>query len=400
MPLLSDSTKRYIDVHKKDDVRQLALHTRSNSDIDLTLALQQIEGYQKALIKLPQWANTKGIIYPPLISMEQCSSEATAKYKAGLIPAGNNMADLTGGFGIDFSYLAPKFFKAHYIEEQANLCDLALHNFSILGLGNCVVHQNNAQDFLTNSTEIFDLIYVDPARRDANNRKTFLPTDCSPDLTLLQKTIKQKAKVIMVKYAPMLDITAAITAIKGVYEIHIISVNNECKELLLLISSVSDEHKATDPLIVCANIKQKGIDIFSFHTGDDKNIETNYSFPLKFIYEPNASIMKAGGFHSVANKTGTKLIQQNSHISTSDDFISDFPGRKFEKIFISSLNKKDLKDNLEGISKANITTRNFPMTTDMLRKRLKLKDGGDLYIFATTLIDHSHALIGCRQIFE
>ena len=394
----------FISEHRHDDVRQLALQAARYPDIDMQQALQQIAGWQTARTKLPEWAATDGIIYPPRLSMEQCSSEATAKYKAKVLdPSTSTIIDLTGGFGVDFSYMARGFQKAVYVERQPHLCEAARHNFQLLGLENAEVVCGDGVEYLKNLPSPFHppsprTIYLDPARRDENGKKTYAISDCTPDVVALKDLLLEKAGRVMIKLSPMLDWHKAVDDLGEVVEVHIVSVDNECKELLLVLAK-----NPTAPLrVVCANIRHDTeTELFEFYPSND-----SLSIPLfpvlrerDFLYEPNASIMKAGCFAEVADRFGVQPTGSNSHLFLSPQFIPDFPGRKFQIEQVTSMNKKELKHVIGGLTKANITVRNFPLSVAELRKRLKLADGGDTYIFATTLGEKDHVLLITKQIF-
>lgn len=396
--------EEFIREHRHDDVRQLALQAARYPDIDMQQALQQIAGWQTARTKLPEWAATDGIIYPPRLSMEQCSSEATAKYKAKVLdPSNSTVIDLTGGFGVDFSYMARGFQKAVYVERQPHLCEAARHNFQLLGLENAEVVCGDGVEYLKNLPSPFNAqsrltIYLDPARRDENGKKTYAISDCTPDVVALKDLLLEKAGRVMIKLSPMLDWHKAVDDLGEVVEVHIVSVDNECKELLLVLA----KNPAAPLRVVCANIRHDAeTELFEFFPSND-----NLSIPLfpalrerDFLYEPNASIMKAGCFAEVAHRFGVQPTGSNSHLFLSPQFIPDFPGRKFQIEKVTSMNKKELKHVIGGLTKANITVRNFPLSVAELRKRLKLADGGDTYIFATTLGEKDHVLLITKQIF-
>ena len=396
--------EEFIREHRNDDVRQLALQAARYPDIDMQLALQQIAGWQTARTKLPEWAATDGIIYPPRLSMEQCSSEATAKYKAKVLdPSPSTIIDLTGGFGVDFSYMARGFQKAVYVERQPHLCEAARHNFQLLGLENAEVVCGDGVEYLKNLPSPFNAqspltIYLDPARRDENGKKTYAISDCTPDVVALKGLLLEKAGRVMLKLSPMLDWHKAVDDLGDVVEVHIVSVDNECKELLLVL----EKNPAAPLRVVCANIRHDTeTELFEFFPSND-SLSTPLFPALRerdFLYEPNASIMKAGCFAEVADRFGVQPTGSNSHLFLSPQFIPDFPGRKFQIEQVTSMNKKELKRAIGGLTKANITVRNFPLSVAELRKRLKLADGGDTYIFATTLGEKDHVLLITKQIF-
>lgn len=472
---MNQATIDFIRQHQDEDVRQLAFLGSKNSDVDMPFALDQIRGRQMARTKLPRWAGLDGIIYPPHISMEQCSSEVTAMYKAELAARLLNseicefatkgtvvpkftknddtlgkqenvsFLDMTGGFGVDFSYIAAQLgVNSMYVERQAHLCEAAKENFERLGLKNAIVKNGDGVEVLHGfstcdadsqiSKEMpLRLIFIDPARRDDAGNKVVSLQDCTPDVTLLQDEMLEKSDFVIIKLSPMLDWHRAVSELKCVREVHIVSTGNECKELLLVLSSSfgkktkssteADEDKASETddetshlKIYCINDNQVmsydetdksvvsiasgiecGIVGLEKCSSEENDLPQDNCKPL-YLYEPNASLMKAGCFGVISSRYGVKMLAKNSHLFVSEDPVADFPGRSFRIKAVSSFNKKDLKRQLSGITKANIATRNFPLSVTELRKRLKLKDGGDTYIFATTLSDESHVLFICEKV--
>ncbi|WP_165025713.1 class I SAM-dependent methyltransferase [Dysgonomonas sp. ZJ279] len=389
---LSSATKLFIEEHENDDIRKLALQAKRYPEIDMQMAIQQIAGRQTAKEKIPNWHKNDELLYPKHISMEQCSSEHTAQFKADLFHGGT-MVDLTGGFGIDFSFIAKNFKQATYVEQQPELVDIAAHNFTKLGLNNADVVNTDAIAYLE-AMQSVDLIYIDPARRSSTGRKTVLIEDCTPNIIEIEELLEQKAKYTMIKLSPMLDISLAIRSMRNISDVYIISVANECKELLFIKS-----HESKKTQLHCINILNNKIDQFIFSKEDEESTTVNFAFELgKYLYEPNSSITKGGAYKSIAKAFDLNKLHVSSHLYTSDELHTDFYGRKFEITGMCSLNKKELKEHLLNIKQANITTRNFPLSTDELRKRTGLKDGGDLYIFATTLADDKKVLIFCKKL--
>lgn len=399
------TTEEFIREHRNDDVRRLALQVSRHLCIDMPYALDQISGWQTACRKLPSWAAVDGIIYPPHISMEQCSSEHTAMYKAGIFISHSSFIDLTGGFGVDFSFMSRGFSRAVYVERQEHLCDIARHNFALLGLDNTEVVCGDGIEYL-HKIDYADVIYLDPARRDTHGSRTYAISDCTPDVTAVERELLDKAGMVMLKLSPMLDITKTVTDLERgdmqgvVRRVCIVSVDNECKELLVILSA----KLPVSPLeICCVDISSKS-GIIRFCYTPSQGQRASYpchavsgdslpaAFSGKYLYEPNASIMKAGCFDVLCERYGVRGIGRNSHLFISDEALSDFPGRSFVIKDVTTMNKKELKTALAGISRANITVRNFPMSVPELRKRLKLADGGDVYIFATTLSDSRRVL--------
>lgn len=490
--IMNQATLDFIRQHQDDDVRQLAFLGSKYPEVDMPFALDQIRGRKMARVKLPRWASIDGIIYPPHISMEQCSSEQTALYKAelaarllGLSPSSSEngeekekesenasnlhlseicefagkgavdsefakneatckkqqilteskenvnetkeephegdfseetgFVDLTGGFGVDFSYIASRLgVKSMYVERQAHLCEAAKENFGRLGLKNAIVKNGDGIEVLhsfaskkeaaaSDSLGITEdqsqsllktnlglkLIFIDPARRDDAGNKVVSLKDCTPDVTLLQEEMLSKADYVIIKLSPMLDWHRAVSELNCVQEVHIISVNNECKELLLVLSA----RNMGNLRIYCVNDAQSFVcDELDMESSSVK-IAPSTLEEMQYLYEPNASLMKAGCFGVLSERYDARMLSKNSHLFVSREPIAVFPGRSFRIIAISSFNKKELKRHLSGITKANIATRNFPLSVAELRKRLKLKDGGETYIFATTLSDESHVLV-------
>lgn len=490
--IMNQATLDFIRQHQDDDVRQLAFLGSKYPEVDMPFALDQIRGRKMARVKLPRWASIDGIIYPPHISMEQCSSEQTALYKAelaarllGLSPSSSEngeekekesenasnlhlsencefagkgavdsefakneatckkqqilteskenvneikeephegdfseetgFVDLTGGFGVDFSYIASRLgVKSMYVERQTHLCEAAKENFGRLGLKNAIVKNGDGIEVLhsfaskkeaaaSDSLGITEdqpqsllktklglkLIFIDPARRDDAGNKVVSLKDCTPDVTLLQEEMLSKADYIIIKLSPMLDWHRAVSELNCVQEVHIISVNNECKELLLVLSA----RNMGNLRIYCINDAQSFVcDEMEMEESSVK-IAPSTLEEMQYLYESNASLMKAGCFSVLSERYGARMLSKNSHLFVSREPIAVFPGRSFRIIAVSSFNKKELKRHLSGITKANIATRNFPLSVAELRKRLKLKDGGETYIFATTLSDESHVLV-------
>ena len=398
--MLDEKTQDFIRTHREEDVRRLALKP-APENVDLRMALQQIEGWQTARRKLPSWAERDGIQYPPRLPMEQCSSEQTARYKQALVKrlldndgteAPHTLMDLTGGFGIDFSFLAPLFDRAVYMERQPELCRIAAHNFKTLGLAQAEIRETDSSlspDEWPDATCCF----VDPARRDTVGRKTVAIEDCEPDLSILQEAIRRKAAFSLIKLSPMLDIRMALRTLAHVAEVHAVSVQGECKELLLVMTRQKPEKTACH----CVNLGTED-PTFTFTLTEEEEAACTYSdTPGRFLYEPNASVMKCGGFRSLATRYGLRKLHPNSHLYTSDHSCKDFPGRAFAIEDCCGFGKKELKGLLNGLGQANLTVRNFPDTVAGLRKRLKLKEGGNAYLFATTLSDGRHVLLRCRK---
>lgn len=411
------NTSEFIRLHRTSDPRQLALQASRYPDVDMPYALDQIQGWQTARSKLPTWAAADGIVFPPRLSMEQCSSEATARYKAALaerwarivseqsdmhngnVPAATSMTDLTGGFGVDFSFMSRSFSRATYVERGEALCRVVKSNLPRLGIDNAKTVCANAEEWLA-QTEPQTMFFLDPARRNAAGGKTVFIADCSPNVVDLLPMLMEKSLFTIVKLSPMLDWHKAIADLQAtVREVHIVSVGGECKELLLVMSRHVE--KATS--IVCADLDASGAKrtLFSYTLGEEEKPHrvppASPSAPFTHLFEPNASVMKAGCFALLASRYGVMPVSHNSHLFLAGECVKSFPGRAFSVVSTTTMNKRELRQTLAGIDRANIAVRNFPLTAAELRKRLKLKDGGDTYIFATTTADDSHILFICHK---
>lgn len=396
------TNEEFIKQHRHDDVRALALR-KAEEGVDIKWCLQQIEGWQKACEKLPQWADVNGLWYPPALSMEQCSSELTARYKATivsrLLPECSErgcFADLTGGYGIDFSYMASLFATSVYVERNAELCRIAEHNFSLLKLAGSSVVCADSTEFLYQRIAPCNLIYLDPARRDDVGRKTVAIADCTPDVVQLQDRLMEVGRYGMVKLSPMLDISAALSVLRHVSEVHVVSVKGECKEQLFVLDKLYEGN----PVYYAVNLGPSD-DVFTC-THEEKNrallrvaSEHVASASAMCIYEPHSSILKAGLQDVLCERYAVEKLHPMSNLFVSSSPVQDFPGRGFEIVASCGFGKKDLRAMLAGVTKANITVRNFPTSVAELRKKLRLAEGGDVYLFATTMADGSHRLIRC-----
>lgn len=389
---MNKATKDFIREHADADVRQLALQAKKNPEVDLTYALEQIAGRQKAKMKLPSWAKIDGMVYPPHISMEQCSSELTAKYKAEIVPCGNYFVDLTGGFGVDFSFIAKTFKHAVYVERQEHLCAITSENFRLLGLDNAEVVNADGIEYL-HQMDHADLVFIDPARRDDHGGRTYGIADCTPNVLEVMDELMLKTNMLLLKLSPMLDWRKAVRDLGGASEVHIVSVDNECKELLIMV-----KHDVQPIKVVCVNLfSNEEREVFEFDDTESTPLRQNISSKT-YLFEPNTSIMKAGCFDEIQARFPVAQLDNNSHLFVSDHEIPDFPGRRFKIEHVTSMNKRELKEALAGIDRANIAVRNFPVSVAELRKKLKLKDGGDVFIFATTVAKEGHQLFICRKI--
>lgn len=388
----------FVREHLYDDVNELALQYAKYPGVDVRCAIIQIRGWQIAEKKLPLWSQTDGILFPEHISLEQCSSQTTAEYKAEVIESivenKDKMTDLTGGYGVDAAMIGRQFNHLTFVEPSKELCRLAHHNLPLLDVSNLTV-VNNTCEAVLEGLEKQDLIYIDPSRRDKDGRKIFAVEDCTPDIYRLQDQLLGKGRWLIVKLSPMLDLTSIATGLRSVHEVHVVSVAGECKEILVLMSG---EVMVSSPKIVCVNIIGKDKrQSFTYNTEDEKVTICRYTSRIdRYLYEPNASIMKAMCFKSVASVFSVDKLHPNSHLYTSDRMIEGFPGRSFEVVSIMPMDKRALKE-LRTYGQANLSVRNFPSTVAELRAKTKLKDGGDQYIFFTTMADNSKVCIVCRK---
>ena len=386
---MNEATLEFIRIHADEDVRQLAFLGKKNPEVDMAYALDQIAGRQKARVKIPSWASIDGIVYPPHISMEQCSSEQTARYKARIAGNGEKIVDLTAGFGVDMAFMSAGFKQAVHVEMQPQLCAISSENYKCLGLNHVQVVCNDGVGYL-HQMEHADLIFIDPARRDQHGARTYGIADCTPNVLEIIDEMLQKADRVMIKLSPMLDWQKTVADVGNVSQVHIVSVGNECKELLLEVKKGKDEKVK----VFCVNDDQ----VFSYEIGETHPFTPSPLHSFTFLYEPNASVMKAGCFNLISHRFGITQPDANSHLFLSDKLVEGFPGRGFVIERVSTMNKRELKEALAGINKANIAVRNFPLSVADLRKRLKLKDGGDVYIFATTDAKKGHLVMVCRKI--
>ena len=390
---MNDKTRDFIEQNLNADIRQLALKGCRDKDVDLDAAIRQIAGRQTARRKLPSWAALDGILYPPHLNMEQCSSEQTARYKARICsshPSSKTLVDLTGGFGVDFAFMSEAFDEATYVERNSELFAISSANMKILAPKAKCLNEDGLE--VLHRLDHVSMIFMDPARRDNHGARTYGISDCTPNVLEIKDELLQKADVVMLKLSPMLDWHKAISDLGEQYikEVHIVSVQNECKELLI----VMQQQPAEPPTVYCINDDS----VFSYHPSSISSNHISHHSSLIYLYEPNASIMKAGCFAEIEQAFEVSQLAPNSHLFASDQAIADFPGRKFRISAVTSMNKQELKQALKDIRQANIAVRNFPMSVADLRKRLKLSEGGNDYIFATTLTEGKKVLIICQHL--
>ncbi len=377
---------------------ELALELRkTNLNVErIEFILKQIRGRQIARKKIESWYNNEEIIYPKSLSMEQASSEQTAIYK--LRVAGNDnksFVDLTGGFGVDFYHLARHSLRSTYLEINKELCEIANHNFGILGLQNFEVVNADGVWYLQNQLKFADIIYLDPSRRESSGRKVFLIEDCLPNIIEIQSDLVNKSKKTIIKYSPMLDIASALKVISNISEVHIISVDNECKELLLVMSK---DDKPTR--ISTTNLRKNEVEeVFDFNLDDEHVADVEYTdLVMSYLYEPNGSILKSGAFRLIAQRFDLYKLHLNSHLYTSNELRESFPGRAFEVVDYFTPSKRNIAEFCKKNKKANITVRNYPKSVAEIRRASKIEEGGELYIFATTLKSNSKVWIVCRKV--
>jgi 16S rRNA G966 N2-methylase RsmD len=391
--LLREEVIRFIEQHQHDDVNTLALKVRQFSDLPMADILRQIGVRQKARGKLPTWLGCLGVVFPVALSLEQSSSETTAHYKAALV-SGSTLVDLTGGFGVDAFYFAQQVGHVIHVERNAELSAIAAHNFGQLGAANIVCVNEEAESFLTHLENSVDWVYLDPARRDSINSKVHRLEDCEPDVLRLLPTLLQKSRNVLLKTSPMLDIDLALQQLRSVVKVIVLAMENECKEVLYQLS----EEAEAEPLIMAVNLDKEGIEFtFSFRRSEERNAEALYSEPLRYVYEPNVALLKAGAFQSLAQRLGLFKLHPHTHLYTSETLLPDFPGRTFHCEKVTKLDKKALLGLLPE-KKANITVRNFPMTVADIRKQTGIREGGDVYLLATTDLHNRKVVLVCRKV--
>lgn len=385
---LSNELKDFIQQNLHKNSKDLAFQKNPFPNYDWKWILNQIQSKQKAEKKLPTWFNNSEVIFPSTLSVEQTSSEILAKYKASLI-SGDSIIDLTGGFGVDCYYFSSNFKNVTHCEFQEDLSKIVTHNFKILGKNNITTISGDSIEYLETTNEVFDWIYLDPARRDDSKGKVFLLKDCTPNVVELKDFLFSKSNKILIKVAPLLDISSILNELDQVKTIYAISLHNEVKELLIELEKGYNEQVS----LIATNISNTNV-IFSDKFNLEDDTFCSITKPKKYIYEPYSSFMKVGQYNAIANKYNVSKLHKHSHLYTSDELI-DFPGRSFEIFETLNYNKKDLKS-FEG-KKANITTRNFPMKVDEIRKKHKIKDGGDTYLFFTTDVDNNKIVLVTKK---
>jgi hypothetical protein len=384
--------------HENDDEKVLVLKQKEINGIPSSLIALQLSGRRKAKSKLPTWHKTEGIIYPLSINLEQCSSEATAIFKSHVIDSIVSRkaiaADLTGGFGVDAFYLSSLFHSVHYIEPNKEIVEISEHNHKMLNAANISYHCLSAEDFIRQTSITFDLIYIDPSRRDEQSRRVYRLADCVPDITQLQSVMFDKCRFILLKASPLLDIQQGLREIQQVRRICIASVNNDCKELLFL----SEKNYDGEPLIEAVDLFENGMvrSSFTFTLSEERNAKVISGDPDRYLYEPNASILKSGAFKLIAEKFNTIKLDASTHLYTSSAHVSGFPGKTF---LIECLNpdSKQLKELLPD-GKVNVVSRNYPLTTEEIKRKWHLRDGGEKFLIGFSSSKKKHLALCSRVI--
>lgn len=388
---MNAETQNFVSAHRNDDIRTLALSMHKYPNVDAQRALENIAGRQMAKHKIPTWYERDDIWYPSHQSMEQCSSELAAEYKTALC-FGKTMVDVTGGFGVDCAWMSQRFAEVTYVERQPALCQTAEHNFKALGLNHIRVVNANCVDYL-NAMERVDCLFIDPGRRLQQGERVVALEDCEPNVVMLENLLLEKSRRVIIKLSPMLDIAHTIAQLQRVVAVHVVAVRNECKELLLVLDN--EEH-GNMPLH-CINFVADECQQFIFSREEEADTPVAYARELKkYLYEPNAAILKGGAYRSVAMRFELEKLHADSHLYTSDSLMRSFPGRVFEVEGCS--NEESTRKLLEGVEKANLTIRNYPGSVEKLRKSLAIKEGGEVYLFATTMANKEKVIIKGRKI--
>jgi hypothetical protein len=384
----------FIQSNRNEDISQLVLKAGKFKGFDIKKLAAQIAARQKAVKKLPGWSANEELIFPPALSVEQSSSEATARYKAGLV-SGDILTDITGGMGVDCFYMSRNFRTAHYYELQEEVARTAVFNFKKLNANNIIVHAANSLESLEKRDQHADWIYADPARRDGNKEKVVLLSDCTPDILSNLPLLFNNAPDILLKTSPLLDIDLAAKQLKRLKEVHVMGYEQECKELLFVLNRdiASDQFTVKVRIINPDGSVRHGLD---FSRADERGAVATYSRPLSYLYEPHPAVLKAGAFKTVSTVFDVAKLSVNSHLYTSEQLSVDFPGRSFEIIGTCKPDMKEISGFVKD-GKANLTLRNFPAKIQDLRKKWKLKEGGDIYLFATTLADNSKIIIVTKK---
>lgn len=384
--LLAEEVQQYIQEQLHSDINTLAFKKSPFSTVEMSELLTQIESKQKSKDKLPTWYLGQNILFPKKLSIEQTSSEECAKYKASLIQ-GNSLIDLTGGFGIDCYYFAKHIKEVQHCEMQEDLSEIVAHNYTALGIDNINCHCGDSLVYLKQVNKQWDYIYVDPARRNQAKEKVFFLSDCTPNVPEHLTDLFTFTNTILIKTSPLLDLHAGISELQHVKAIHIVALNNDVKELLWILEK---GYEGEIDLVAVNLIKDEPQ---LFHTTLSDQASATFHTPQQYLYEPNSAILKTGRFDAVSQQYKINKLHPHSQLYTSEELIN-FPGRSFVIEEIIPFNKQNAKAHLSNI-KANITVRNFPLKVEEIRKKWKIKDGGDKYIFFTTNLKNEKIIIIC-----
>lgn len=388
--LLQPEVQKYIKDHQFDDPFVLSLKSKTGADFPVKEAIEQIQSLQKARYKIPAWVATENIIWPPPVSIEQSSSELTAKFKAGLIQ-GKSMIDLTGGMGIDASFFIDCFEEVHYVENNAHLVELARHNFKALSMDSISVHESSAEEYLGKSHQKVDAIFIDPSRR-LKNKKVFRIEDCTPNLYEIVPKCMEITNQLLIKLSPMIDLSLLVKEFSP-SKVWVVSLKNEVKEVLCLIP----KKKTSTQILAVDLLGDEKKATFEFELIEERNAESTYSLPMKYVYEPAAAVMKTGAFKLIGQRFGLNKIQMNSHLYTSEELVHSFPGRVYLMLNQMKLDKKEILG-IAPEKKINVMTRNYPLSAEQLKNKLALKDGGEKYLIGTTLMNGKKALLHCERL--
>ncbi|MEM9158235.1 MAG: class I SAM-dependent methyltransferase [Verrucomicrobiota bacterium] len=394
MPLLTPEIKEFIAANRGVSAEDLALKAKKVSELPMAFIAQQVKGRAKIFRKLPSWFANEQVVFPKSLSLEQCSSEAAARYKAGLVE-GKSAIDLTGGYGVDTRFLCDRFEKVTHVERQGELTEIVRENALAFGIGEtleCV--EGDGLEILRERKGRFDLIYADPARRDDRSLKVSAFEDCEPNLIACWEELLERGSTVMVKASPGLDVSRGLEQLSGVFASHIVSVENECKEVLFLARQGSSD----EPRIHCVNILKNGeVERFAFSMSEERALDGEYGALGRYLYEPNASVMKGGGFKSFAKEVGLPLASQRTRFLCGDALNEGFPGRVFEILDTANVGAKEAKGMFPG-RKANVIARNCGMGAEELKKKLKLKDGGEWFAIGTTDWEGKRVLLKAKRV--
>ncbi|MBX0291256.1 RsmD family RNA methyltransferase [Hymenobacter sp. HSC-4F20] len=391
---LPAAARQYVAEHLHDDPAQLALQARRYPGLPVPDLVRQIQARQKARTKLPTWAENPDLVFPPTLSVEQASSARTAAFKATLVQ-GQRLADLTGGFGVDAAHFAATVAEVHYVERNTALAEVVRFNLAQLGIQNVQCHNEDAVQFLRNTPDTFDWLYLDPARRDTAAKKIFRLQDCEPDVLRLLPLLLHKGHSVLLKTSPMLDIEQAIQELRHVRRLWVVAVDNECKEVLYELGP----EPAVDPERYTVNLLRTGQQqVFRLNRAREARAVARYAEPQQYLYEPNVAVLKAGAFRSVGTAFELLKLHQHSHLYTSDTLRPEFPGRIFRIHAVEKYDGQALRAHLGPEARAHVTTRNFPDTVAEFRHRTGIREGGDLYLFATTNLEGKLMVLVCEKL--